>query len=196
MKELIKLFGAFFKIGMFTIGGGLAMLPLIQETVVNKYKWMKEEEMIDCIAICQSLPGVIAINAATYVGYRKSRLKGSIAATLGVITPSLMIIIAAVLLLDSVGGNSYIQGAFVAVKAASCALILYAAINMGKKVLKRKLDWAIAIIAFVMIAVFGVTALWAIVLGAFAGLVPYWSRARVDACDSSEDTHRGDGDEK
>ena len=109
---------------MFTIGGGLAMLPLIQETVVNKYKWMKEEEMIDCIAICQSLPGVIAINAATYVGYRKSRLKGSIAATLGVITPSLMIIIAAVLLLDSVGGNSYIQGAFVAVKAASCALIL------------------------------------------------------------------------
>lgn len=196
MKELLKLFGAFFKIGMFTIGGGLAMLPLIQETVVNKYKWMEEEEMIDCIAICQSLPGVIAINVATYVGYRKSGLKGSISATLGVITPSLLIIIAAVLLLDSVGGNAYIQGTFIAVKAASCALILYAAINMGKKVLKRKLDWAIAIVAFVMIAVFGVTALWAIVLGAFVGLIPYWSRARVDACDSSQETHGGDGDEK
>lgn len=180
MKELVKLFGAFFKIGMFTIGGGLAMLPLIQETVVNKYNWMEEEEMLDCIAICQSLPGVIAVNTATYVGYRKCGLKGSIAGTLGVIMPSLIVIITAVLLLDSVGDNAYIKGAFVAVKAASCALILYAAINMGKKVLKRKLDWAIAIAAFLMIAVFGVTALWAIVLGAVAGLIPYWNRARKD----------------
>lgn len=178
MKELLKLFGAFFKIGMFTIGGGLAMLPLIQETVVNKYKWMKEEDMIDCIAICQAMPGVIAINAATFIGYRRHGLKGSIAATLGVIMPSLIVIITAVLFLDAIGDNSYVQGAFVGVKAASCALILYAAINMGKKVLKRKQDWAIAIIAFAMIAVFGVTALWAIVLGALAGLIPYWNRTR------------------
>ena len=180
MKELLKLFGAFFKIGLFTIGGGLAMLPLIQEAVVEKHHWMKEEEMIDCIAICQALPGVIAVNTATYVGYKKAGLKGSVAGTLGVIMPSLLVIITAVLFLDAVGENAYVQGAFVGVKAASCALILYAAINLGKKVLKSKLDWAIAVTAFVMIAVFGVTALWAIVLGIFAGLIPYWTRAGKD----------------
>lgn len=178
MKELWKLFTAFFKIGLFTIGGGLAMLPLIQRMVVEENKWLKEDEMIDCIAICQSLPGVIAINAATFVGYRKNKLSGSIAATLGTIMPSLVIIILAAIFLDKAGSNPYVNGAFVSIKAASCGLILFAAVKLGKQVLKSKFEWLIAILAFVMIAVFHVTAVWAIILGAFAGLIPYWTKSK------------------
>ncbi|MBE6034928.1 MAG: chromate transporter [Clostridiales bacterium] len=179
MKELWKLFMAFFKIGLFTIGGGLAMLPLIQRMVVDDYKWLKEDEMIDCIAICQSLPGVIAINAATFVGYRKNKLAGSIAATLGTIMPSLIIIILAAIFLEAAGSNPYINGAFVSIKAASCGLILFAAVKLGQQVLKTKFAWAIAVIAFIMIAVFEITAVWAIILGALAGLLPYWARLRT-----------------
>lgn len=171
MKDLFKLFSAFFNIGMFTIGGGLAMLPLIQKTVVDDYKWLKEEDMIDCIAICQALPGVIAINTATYVGYKKGKAAGAIAATLGVVMPSLIVIIAAVLFLGVIGENKHVTGVFTAVKAASCGLILYAAVKLGKQVLKSKFAWFAAISAFLMIAVFDVTALWAIVLGAAAGLL-------------------------
>lgn len=176
MKDLWKLFLAFFRIGLFTIGGGLAMLPLIQRVVVEDYKWLEEKEMIDCIAICQSLPGVIAINVATYVGYRKNKIVGSIAATLGTIMPSFIIIILAVVFLDAVGNNAYINGAFTALKAASCGLILFAAIKLGKQVLKSRFSWAIAIIGFSMITFFGITAVWAVILGALAGLIPYWCR--------------------
>lgn len=176
IKDLLKLFTAFFKIGAFTIGGGLAMLPLIQRMVVEDYKWLTEEEMLDCIAICQSLPGVIAINAATFVGYRRKKLAGSIAATLGTVMPSFIIIILAVLFLGAIGHNPYVTGIFTGIKAASCGLILYAAINMGKKVLKNKLSWAIAVTAFIMIAVLDITAIWAIVLSGIAGMIPYWRK--------------------
>lgn len=178
MKDLWNLFVAFFKIGLFTIGGGLAMLPLIQRMVVEDHKWLKEDEMIDCIAICQSLPGVIAINAATFVGYRRNKLAGAVAATLGVIMPSLIIIILAAVFLKAAGNNPYINGAFVSIKAASCGLILFAAVKLGKQVLDSKFTWIIAICAFVMISVVGVSAVWAIILGAFAGLIPYWFRLK------------------
>lgn len=178
MKDLWKLFAAFFKIGLFTIGGGLAMLPLIQRMVVEEYKWLKEDEMIDCIAICQSLPGVIAINTATFVGYRRRKLAGSIAATLGTVLPSFIIIILAVLFLGAIGENPYVTGAFTAIKAASCGLILFSAIKLGKQILKNKFTWAIGIIAFVAIAIFDISAAWVIIFGALMGLIPYWKNSK------------------
>lgn len=87
MKELLRMFAAFFKIGLFTFGGGLAMLPLIQKAAVDDYKWLTEEEMVDCVAVAQAMPGVIAINTATYVGNRKRGFAGALFATLGVILP-------------------------------------------------------------------------------------------------------------
>jgi chromate transporter len=187
MKCLIQLFTAFFKMGLFTIGGGLAMLPLIQRTAVEEYKWMKEDEMIDCIAICQSLPGVIAINAATFIGYRKKGLTGAIAASVGVIMPSFIIIILAVLFLGAVGDNRYITGAFTSIKAASCALIVFAAYKLGKQVLKNKFSWIIAGLCFVMIAALRITALWAIVFGALAGLTTFWYQNRKNKARSKDD---------
>ncbi len=178
MKDLWKLFSGFFKIGLFTIGGGLAMLPLIQRMVVDDYKWLDDDEMIDCIAVCQSLPGVIAINTATFVGFRRKGFIGSVAATLGTVLPSFTIIILAVVFLGAIGENPYINGAFNAIKAASCALILYSAVKLGKKILKDKLTWIVACISFVMIAIFDVSAIWAIILGAISGLIPYWKKGQ------------------
>jgi len=170
MKFLIQLFTAFFKIGLFTIGGGLAMLPLIQKAVVEEHQWMEDKEMIDCIAICQSLPGVVAINSATYIGYKKKGFVGAIAASLGVVLPSFIIIILAVLFLGQIGANRYVNGAFTSIKAASCALILFAAFKLGKQILNDKFTWAIATLCFIMTGIFRITAIWAIIFGAVAGI--------------------------
>lgn len=171
IKEHASLFWEFFKIGLFTIGGGMAMLPLIQKVAVEDKKWMDEEDMIDCLAVSQALPGVIAINSATYIGKRRRGLTGSLAATLGVVAPSFLIIIAVVTLLGTVGQNSYIDGAFAGIKAAVCGLVIVSACKLGKQVLKGPFQWVLAVLAFAAIAVFRITALWAIIGGAAAGVL-------------------------
>ncbi|MEG1584113.1 MAG: chromate transporter, partial [Anaerovorax sp.] len=145
MKRLWELFYEFFKMGLFTFGGGLAMLPLIRSLTVEKRKWMTEEEAVDCLALCQALPGVIAINAAIYVGNKQKGLVGAVFATVGVILPSFAIIIGVVLFLGAIEDNPYVNGAFEGIKAASAGLILVAAYQVGKQVMKTKLAWFIAI---------------------------------------------------
>lgn len=171
MKELWQLFTAFFKLGAFTFGGGMAMLPIIQREAVEVRGWLTEEEMVDCIAVAQSMPGVIAINTATYIGNRRKGAVGAFAATFGVILPSLLIIIAAVLLLNGIGENRYVSGAFTGIKAASCAMILAAAIKLGRQVVRSPLAWVLAVGSFLAIAVFDVTAIWAIIAGAVIGCI-------------------------
>lgn len=178
VKEHASLFWEFFKIGLFTIGGGMAMLPLIQKVVVEDKKWMEEEEMIDCLAISQALPGIIAINSATYIGKRRCGLTGSLAATLGVVLPSFLIIIAVVTLLGTIGDNRYINGAFTGVKAAVCGLVIVSACKLGKQILKGSFQWVMAGAAFLAIAVFRITAVWAIIGGAAAGIIYMQIRGR------------------
>ena len=167
----LSLFWEFFKIGLFTIGGGMAMIPQIQQVVVKDKKWLSEEEMVDCIAVSQALPGIIAINSATYIGKRTRGFRGALAATLGVILPSFMTIILVVSLLGAVGGNSYVQGAFTGIKAAVCGLILVTAVRLGKQILTGAFQWILAAGSFVVIGVFGITAIWAILAGAVLGIV-------------------------
>lgn len=171
IKEHASLFWEFFKIGLFTIGGGMAMLPLIQKVAVEDKKWMDAEDMIDCLAVSQAMPGVIAINSATYIGRRRYGITGSLAATLGVILPSFLIIIAVVTLLGTVGQNKYVDGAFTGIKAAVCGLVIVSACKLGKQVLKDPFTWIAAIAAFAAIAIFRITALWAIIAGAAAGIL-------------------------
>ena len=147
------------------------MLPLIHKLVVDDKKWLSEEETVDCIAVSQALPGVIAINSATYIGKRLCGIAGSAAATLGVIMPSFIIIIAVVALLGTVSENSAVEGAFIGIKAAVCGLIIVSAVRLGKKILKDPVAWVLAITAFVMIAVFNITAVWAIITGAAVGVI-------------------------
>ena len=105
IKKYAILFWEFFKVGIFTIGGGIAMIPQIQQVVVEDKKWISEEDMLDCIAVAQSLPGVVAINSATYIGNRMYGVKGALAATLGVVAPSFIIIIVVVSFLGAIGEN-------------------------------------------------------------------------------------------
>lgn len=131
MNIYLLLFLEFFKIGLFTFGGGYAMIPLVKE-VVLEYGWLKESEFYNFIGICESTPGPIAINMATYIGARQGDLLGSICATVGVILPSFIIIILIAALLKNIIKNSYVQAFLTGIKPvvlgliASTGLILFA----------------------------------------------------------------------
>lgn len=169
--EYFSLFWEFFKIGLFTIGGGMAMIPQIQQVAVKDKGWLTEEDMIDCIAVSQSMPGVIAINSATYIGRRIKGVRGSLAATIGVIAPSFMLIILAVTFLGAIGENRYIIGAFTGIKAAVSGLIIVTAVRLAKQSLTSLFQWVLAVTSLLAIGFFGITAIWAILAGAVAGIV-------------------------
>jgi len=170
-RKRMALFFAFLKIGMFTIGGGYAMIPIMQRVIVDEKKWMNESEMTDCLAVSQALPGAIAINAATYVGRKKSGFLGSALSTLGVILPSFICITLIVLLLGKIGDNSYVEGALTGIRAAACGLITVVAYRMGRQLLSGPFQWAVALAVFAAIGIFRVTAIFGIIFSAAAGLV-------------------------
>lgn len=176
MKQIWELFAAFLRIGTFTFGGGLAMLPLIRKTVVEEKGWMTEDEMIDCLAVSQSLPGMFAVNAAIYVGNRRKALAGSISAAVGVSLPAFVSILVILLFLGRIENNPYVLGAFEGIKAASAALIAVAAYKMGKEILKGKLAYFIAAASFLIIVFAGISAVWSIILGGLTGLLSYLIR--------------------
>ena len=136
---LWKLFYEFFKIGLFTFGGGYAMIAQVRETVVEKRHWLEEEELLQIITIAESTPGPIAINMATYVGYKKGGVPGSALATFGNVLPSLIIIFCISLFLDRAMLNPIVQAAFVGVKCAVAFLILKAGLGLAKKLEKKPL---------------------------------------------------------
>ena len=147
------------------------MLPLIQNIVVEKKGWMSEEEAVDCMAVGQSLPGVIAINMATYIGRQKKGFPGALCATAGVILPSFLIIILVVELLETLGDSTYLDGAMTGIKAAATGLIGYSAYKIGKKVLVGAVPVILAALSFGAVAFFGVSAVWVILLGIAAGIL-------------------------
>uniref|UniRef100_UPI00388F4185 chromate transporter n=1 Tax=Treponema sp. TaxID=166 RepID=UPI00388F4185 len=104
IKMILNLYWSFLKIGGLTFGGGLTMLPMLEHELVKKNKWITEEELLDCYAIGQCTPGIIAVNTATFVGYKKEKVLGGIFATLGMITPSLVIITVAAMFLQLIMG--------------------------------------------------------------------------------------------
>ena len=167
----LQLFLSFFKLGLFTIGGGMAIIPLIQGIVVDEKHWMTEEEAVDCIAVSQGLPGVIAINMATYVGHQKKGVLGAVTATVGVILPSFVIIIMIVKILSGIGDNQYVNGALVGIKAAATGLILFSAYKLGKQVLKGWFQVVLAVAAFVAVILLDANAVWPIIGGIILGLI-------------------------
>lgn len=177
---LWQLFASFFKIGLFTIGGGLAMIPLLTRIAVEEKKWFDEEEMMDCLAVSQSVPGVVAVNMATYVGKRKGGLPGALLATLGVILPSFLIILLIANILLMVGDNPYVTGAFTGIKAGVAGMILATVVRLAKKNLKDAFGWILALAAFVLIAFLSVSAVWVILGAAVCGVVwVAWTEKRI-----------------
>lgn len=133
MKELLELFWAFFRIGGLTFGGGLSMLPMLKYELVEKKKWITEEGLLDCYAIGQCTPGIIAVNTATYVGYKRRGIAGGIFATLGMVAPSLIIITAIALFLERYMDNKWLGHALMGVRAVVCALMLNTVVTLAKK---------------------------------------------------------------
>ena len=173
MKELWALFATFLKIGLFTFGGGPAMVPTIKREVVDVHHWMDKDEMVDCLAISQSLPGMLAVNSCIYVGNKVKGLPGALVSAFAMTFPAFLAIVIILLFLGKVEDNPYVLGAFEGIKAASVALILVTVYNMGRGILKNLFAYAVAAISFVLIAVLGINALWAILFGGGAGFACY-----------------------
>lgn len=133
MKIFLQMFLTFARIGGFTFGGGYAMLPMLQKEVVEKYKWATNDELLDYYAIGQCTPGVIAVNVATFIGYKLKGIPGAVFATLGVVTPSMIIIGLIAALVSNFRELEIVQWAFSGIRAAVVALILSAVIKIGKK---------------------------------------------------------------
>ncbi len=171
MKELLKLYWAFFRIGAFTFGGGYAMLPMLEKEVVEKHKWAKMEELMDYFAIGQCTPGVIAVNTATFVGHKEKGIIGSIFATVGVISPSVAIISTIALVLDMISQNPIVKHAFGGIGVAVCAILIQAVIKMGKAGLVDKFTWIIGVLAFVLAFRFDLPTIPIIIAAGIAGVL-------------------------
>jgi chromate transporter len=180
VKMLFKLFWIFFKIGSFTFGGGLAMLPLIQKEVVDNQKWVSEEDILDIFAISQSVPGVIAINSAFFIGNRVLGFGGAVAAALGVILPAFISILLVISILKGLRSNVYVEKVFGGIRAASAALILLSAVKLSKTAIEGKLGYIIAIVSFAAIVFFDIHAMWIVIFGGLVGYaVLLYNRRKV-----------------
>ena len=171
MKELITLFCSFFKIGIMTFGGGYAMLPMLEREIVVNHKWSTMEEIMDYFAIGQCTPGVIAVNTATFIGYKRKHIIGGIVATLGVITPSIIIISLIAGILDRVSDNPYVKHAFAGISVAVCALLIQAIIKMGKSGVKDVFTAIVAVCALALTLVFNLSPIIVVILAGIAGSV-------------------------
>ena len=154
MHILPDLFCTFFRVGLFTFGGGYAMLPMLQREIVEKKKWSSEEEILDYFAVGQCTPGIIAVNTATFVGYKERGIAGGIAATLGVIAPSVIIITVIAAVLSNFAELPVVQNAFAGIRVCVCVLILNSVVKLFKSSVKDK--WTLGIFA----AVFVLSVLW------------------------------------
>ena len=168
MRILIELFISFMRIGGFTFGGGYAMLPLIQKEIVERRGWASEEEVLDYFTIGQITPGVIAVNTATFIGYKKAGVLGGVVATLGVIFPSIVIISIIAAVLTNFAELPVVIHAFNGIRACVCVLILIAVYNMGKKSVVDVFT-ALILIATAVLTVLKVTS--PVVLVIVAGVV-------------------------
>ena len=170
-KTLWQVFATFFKIGAFTFGGGYAMIPLIQRETVENHKWVTEEDSLEIIAIAESTPGPIAINSATFVGYRTCGVLGSVAATLGVVLPSFVLIFAISFVLRQFQELKAVQYAFNGIRAGVMALLCKALWGMYKKNQKNWASYIVMAGSFLLTGIFDVSVLPVLVGCAVFGLV-------------------------
>ena len=166
---LLKLFTTFFKIGLFSFGGGFAMIPLIQREVVEKHRWIDKKDFVDMLVLAQSTPGPIAVNTAVFVGYKTAGVVGAVATALGTVLPSFIVILLLALFFVQVRDNRYVDAAFRAMRPAVVALIV--APLMG---LVKGMKWyLVAVSAVVAMAVwyFGVSPVYLIGAGVVVGVI-------------------------
>lgn len=171
LKKALQLFVTFFRIGAFTFGGGYAMIPLIQKEVVEEKKWITDDDILEIIAISESTPGPIAINSATFIGYRICGFWGSFFSTLGVVLPSFVIILTISFVLKEFQELKAVQYAFEGIRAGVLALLIKALVGMYKKSPKNLVSYIVIAASFLVAAFVDISVLWVIIGCALFGLI-------------------------
>ena len=169
-------FKTFFKIGIFTLGGGYAMIPLIEEEVVNKHRWVEKNEMLDLIAIAQSCPGVFAINISIFVGYKLRKVRGAIATALGTALPSFLIILVIAMFFHQFEDNRVVAAMFRGIRPAVVALIAVPTFNLAKSARLNRFTIWIPIVSALAIWLLGVSPIWIIIVTGVGGYI--WGKLR------------------
>jgi chromate transporter len=170
---LWELFSSFFRIGLFTFGGGYAMLPLVEKEVIDNKGWTTNDEILDIYALAQSVPGVIAVNTSIFLGNRLRGLAGAIAACVGIIAPSIIIIVLIAMFFTQLQSNMYVLRAFSGVRAAVVGLVAAAGVRIALGACKDNASRIIGIAAFCLSLFTDLHAVWLIIGGGVAGYVVY-----------------------
>ncbi len=171
MSELITMFLTFAKVGVMTFGGGYAMLPILEREVVQNKKWATSEELLNYFAVGQCTPGVIAVNTATFIGYKRKGIAGAIFATAGVVFPSLVIITILAAFLQNFAEIEAVQKAFGGIRAVVAALIINAVIKFFKSGVKDVTGVVVFVLAFIVAGLLGISPVYVIIGALIVGLV-------------------------
>ena len=171
MKRYWELFLAFARVGVMTFGGGYAMIPILEREIVDKHGWATEEELMDYYAVGQCTPGVIAVNTATFIGYKLRGAPGGIVATLGVIFPSVVIITVIAGVLKTFAKVPAVKSAFAGIRVCVCVLIFNAVLKLWKKAVVDKATLVMFLAVFLLSVFFKISPVWFVVLCAAAGIV-------------------------
>ena len=171
IKKLLELFSITLKLGAFTFGGGYAMFPLMEREYVEKRKWFETEEMLDILAVSQSLPGMISINASIMVGYRLLGVVGSIVAVLGLALPSLIALSLVSYFYVQFKSNVYVNAALNGIRVAVIGLLVQAVVKLGKPGVKGLFGWIMATVAFFLALLSGMHPIFIILAGAVVGII-------------------------
>jgi len=177
-REYLRLFGAFARVGVMTFGGGYAMLPILQREVCEKQGWVTEAELMDYYAIGQCTPGVIAVNTATFVGRKKAGVGGSIAATLGVVFPSLIIILLIAGLIENFAELRWVRNALAGIRVCVCVFIFNAVLKLWKAAVVDKPTLCIFAAVFLLSVFLDLSPVLLVLLAAAAGVVMMWTGVR------------------
>lgn len=173
MSDYRKIFVSFFKIGLFTFGGGYAMMPLFRQELIEKHKYITENELIDYYSIGQCTPGVIAVNVATFTGYKIKGVRGAVLGTFAMILPSLVIIMALAGVLNVLSDHPVVVHAFAGIRFGVIALILNEEVNLFRKTITSKLQFGIFMAILLLLLFCNISPILAVILAAMVGFVRY-----------------------
>ena len=179
MKMLWDLFFSFFRVGLFTFGGGAAMLPLLQAEFVVRRKWVSDSELMDFSSIGQCTPGIIALNTATFIGYKKKGITGAAAATIGIVFPSLLIILLVASVLRNYIDNEYVVHAFAGIRVVVAALILDAVVRLWKQGVVGRFGQVMFAVCLLLLIFAGFSPVMIVIFAGVSGyLYQFWQRRK------------------
>lgn len=183
----LKIFFTFFRVGLFTFGGGYAMLPIVKREVVENHRWLSEEEFIDMLAVAQSLPGAVAVNSAVYVGYKLEGLAGSVSSLLGVVLPSFLVILVIAVFFIHFATYPLVTAAFAGIRPTIVALIAAAVFKIGKPVLKKRQNLPLVAAFLLLSSWLGLHPMLVILCGVATGIIIFSFELREEKKDAASD---------